>query len=790
MLETLMMIGSSSARRRPRFVFFSRALAFLCASGVLMLICVGRSVAADSAPSADADNSSQIGEVIVTARRREERAQDVPIAITALSAEAIEERHLETGVQLAETVPSMNVSTGTVRNAASYSIRGQGATLGAGPGVVAYFAEVPLPQGNLGSVTQGGGPGLYYDLQDIQVLNGPQGTLFGRNTTGGAVLLEPKRPEQEFGGYVQVQYGNYNDRGAEAALNIPLLPGTLALRIAGKYEIRDGFSVDVNSGRRYDDLDFGAGRIGLLFTPTEGIENYLLVNGISSHDHGGATVVTALNPTSTVVNLYPGGVYAGYLTAQQARDPWHVALSAPIEDREHLYGATDILRVKIADGLTLRNISSYQRFQYLADQDSDATPLPVLDIVTPSNDWNTDTDNYTEELQLQGQTFADHLQWVTGVYGEYDKPVGTQTQWSEQLGGSPFVAAANALQSQQYTETRNSRALYAQGSFGLGALSQSLERFKFTGGYRYTWDSKHDTTDAALPLLNYACTAFAGRFRPDCTVTAIQRSQAPTWTAGLDYKLASNVLLYGKYSTGYKTGGANPTSIDPAKLTFQPEYVKDTELGIKTNWRGMLPGTFNADVFYDKYSNIQRTGAVVYDGKTGSATVNAARATISGAEVAASVFLAEPLELAATYSYLDAHYDRFLLGNVDLTSEPFAFAPRDKFSLIARFSQRISDGIGTFKASATYSYTERWYVGVTSIDSAAWVPGHDLLDLRAGLSGVGGSAFDITAFVNNVANKEYRIGSADYFGTLGYVLSVYGEPRMFGLQLSYHFGKD
>ncbi len=399
------------------------------------------------------------------------------------------------------------------------------------------------------------------------------------------MLLEPKRPGQDLGGYIQVQYGNHNDREAEGALNIPLLPGTLSLRVAGKFAIRDGFSVDVGSGRRYDDLDFGAGRIGLLFTPNEGIENYLLLNGIFSHDHGGATVPTALNPTSTVVNLYPGGVYAGYLAAQQARDPWHVALSAPIEDREHLYGATDILRVKLAEGLTLRNIASYTRFQYLADQDSDATPLAILDIVTPSHAWNTDTDNYTEELQLQGKSVANYLEWVTGVYGQYDKPAGIQTQWSEQLADAPSSVPANALQSQQFTETRNSRAIYAQGSFGFGALSDALERLKLTAGYRYTWDRKDDTTDAALPLLNYACTSFAGRFRPQCTVTAIQRSQAPTWTTGLDYKLTSDVLLYGKYSTGYKTGGANPTSIDPAKLTFQPEYVKDTELGVKQKIR-------------------------------------------------------------------------------------------------------------------------------------------------------------------------------------------------------------
>ncbi len=139
-----------SPRIRRRVAVIHKALVLFCLSSGLAVICPDSSVAADAATAADADVSSQIGEVIVTARRREERAQDVPIAITALSGEQIAERHLETGVQLAETVPSMNVSTGTVRNAASYSIRGQGATLGAGPGVVAYFAEVPFAPGKSG----------------------------------------------------------------------------------------------------------------------------------------------------------------------------------------------------------------------------------------------------------------------------------------------------------------------------------------------------------------------------------------------------------------------------------------------------------------------------------------------------------------------------------------------------------------------------------------------------------------------------------------------------------------
>ncbi|MEJ0038101.1 MAG: TonB-dependent receptor [Gammaproteobacteria bacterium] len=740
-------------------------------------------------PSNNSETASgEVEEVLVTARRREERAQDVPISITVLNSEAIRERNIESAQELSAVVPSMNASTSTVRGATSYTIRGQGATLGAGPGVVAYFAEVPLPQGNLGSVTQGGGPGLYYDLQNIQVLKGPQGTLFGRNTTGGAVLLEPQRPQDEFGGYLQTQFGNYDDREIEGAINTPLTPNLL-LRVAGKYVTRDGFTHDVVTGQDYDDRNYGAARIGLLYKPNERIENYLLLNGIFSHDHGGSTVPIAINPTGRAVTLFPDGSYAANLAAQEARGPRDVSLSAPVVDREHLYSITDTFRFNINDSLTLKNILSYSRFQYLANQDSDASPLAILDTITPGNQWNTDTDNYSDEFQLQGNAQQGHLQWVAGAYVEYDKPVGVQTQWTAQFLGSPLVSPTGAVQSQEYKETRNSHALFVQGTYNLGGLAAALEGLNLTAGYRYTWDKRDNTTDAALPLQNFACTSFPGLFRPDCTLAVTQRSQAPTWTAGLDFKVTPDALVYAKYSRGYKTGGSNPTSIDPAALTFRPEYVEDVEVGLKSdwNWNGVR-AQFNVDVFHDDYSDIQRTGAVFFAGKTGSATINAAQATIRGAEVEASLFPVESLQLLATYSYLDAQYDRFILGTTDLSNEPFAFAPRNKYSFTTRYSLPLSDQLGTFRASATYSHTDQWYIGVTSIEASAWVPGYSLIDVRAGLEGVAGRPLDITLFASNLANKEFRIGSTAYYNTLGYAQAVYGEPRMYGVQLNYRFG--
>ncbi|MEJ1961252.1 MAG: TonB-dependent receptor [Gammaproteobacteria bacterium] len=423
--------------------------------------------------------------------------------------------------------------------------------------------------------------------------------------------------------------------------------------------------------------------------------------------------------------------------------------------------STDTFRYSINDQLTLKNIVSYSRFQYLANQDADASPLAILDTITPDNQWNTDTDNYSEELQLQGRSFQDHLQWVVGGYGEYDKPAGIQTQWTAQFQGSPSVAPTAAVQSQEYRETRRSYALYAQGTYDLGALTPALERLKLTAGYRYTWDRKNNTTDAALPLQGFACTTFPGLFRPNCTLSAIQQSSAPTWIVGLDYKLTPDALIYAKYSRGYKTGGSNPTSIDPSALTFRPEYVEDVEVGLKSdwNWDGVR-AQFNLDVFPRR----------LFGHPAHRRRVFCRQDRLGGRSTPRRRRFAEPRPRRRCSRSSRSSWPRHTLtsmrsttascsGATDLSSQPFAFTPRNKYSFTTRYSLHLSDQLGTLKTSLTYSHTDQWYIGVTSIEPTAWVPGYNLIDLRAGLEGVAGRPLDLTLFASNLANKEFRIGS-------------------------------
>jgi iron complex outermembrane receptor protein len=256
------------------------------------------------APQQDttADEGAGLNDIVVTARRREERLQDVPIAVTAFTEEAIEQKGITDRTSLADNTPSLfTINGGYPREFAFFALRGQGPAFGSTPGVLNYFAEVP------NSVNIDGRVGTYFDLANVQVLAGPQGTLFGKNATGGNILFEPVKPKDDFEGYVRVQLGNYDDRRIEGALNTPIVPGRVLLRIAGEVGRRDGYTKDVGpnfAGKDYDNLSYESFRFGLTLRPTDDIELYTMLRYYHSDNNGGGTVIDAFNPAAGA-NLGP-----------------------------------------------------------------------------------------------------------------------------------------------------------------------------------------------------------------------------------------------------------------------------------------------------------------------------------------------------------------------------------------------------------------------------------------------------------------------------------------------------
>lgn len=263
------------------------------------LLFPGIALAQTADPASAQASPATFDEIIVTANRREERGQDVPIAITAFSPQRLEQQGINKEQDLQASVPSLVVGPNGQgsRDSNSFTIRGQGATFQASPGVVVYMNEVPLPAGI--TLSQQGGPGNFIDLENMQVLSGPQGTLFGRNTTGGAVLLVPKKPSNEFGGWIRGEYGNYDRTYVEGALNLPISE-KLAVRVVGAYHDRDGYTRDVVWNKDRDNEHWYSGRIGILFKPTETISNYTMAYGAYSKNNGAGLIHRGLDRKSVV----------------------------------------------------------------------------------------------------------------------------------------------------------------------------------------------------------------------------------------------------------------------------------------------------------------------------------------------------------------------------------------------------------------------------------------------------------------------------------------------------------
>jgi len=244
----------------------------------------------DAAP--EAEESAADETIIVTARRREESLQDVPVAVTAFSSDELREKSITNQDDLVAHTPSLQIrSNGAQRTDGGFFLRGQGSTFGTQPGVIVYTNEVPdfrVP--NFGNNTQ------FYDLENIQVLKGPQGTLFGRSTTGGAVLLTTKRPSNEVEGFLEAKTGNYKFFELTGALNLPIIEDKIALRIAGNVVRRRGFTTSLNTGQHLDDKNRESYRISLLITPFDWLEQYTIFRGEHVDENGSGIVLEAFNP--------------------------------------------------------------------------------------------------------------------------------------------------------------------------------------------------------------------------------------------------------------------------------------------------------------------------------------------------------------------------------------------------------------------------------------------------------------------------------------------------------------
>lgn len=729
--------------------------------------------------SSDRNQAFVLDDIVVTARRREERLQEVPVAVTALSEEVLEEKGVRDANDLGQVAPGLSVQNTTAnRNNITYSIRGQGQAFGQNsPGVVPYFAEVP----SFGDAI--------FDLQGIQVLKGPQGTLFGRNTTGGAILFTPRAPSENFNSYVLGRVGNYNRRDFEFGLGGPILGDKLMFRVAGQVLRRDGYTDNVATGDKMDDEHRQAWRASLTARPFEGFENTLLYQDVNVDEAGSGLSLSVITPTYSNTPIYAQLQTA--LAAQKARGPRAIATNYEPDfiklDSQGWINTTNWL---INDHLTLKNIYSKRRFTAGQSYDLDGSPVTVLHVTNPVGPKSKST---SEEIQAQFNFWN-----IDGVIGYFTED--TKTPLIYGFDTRQFVRIPSLLPNGGVIQAVN----IAQSSSGSEAFFGQIDwavtdQFTLTGGVRKTTDERSsgpsETFVLFSPLQPYptGLSAAAGK-------KLFASFEATTWNLAANYQVNSDLNVYATVRKGFKSGGFNGTAINPADQFFKPEEVTDYEAGVKgLASLGGWQVRYAVDAFYDDYTNIQRfVNLATVPAST--VTRNAATGSIAGVDLDVTVAPTEWLSASVQYTYLDAKYDSYrdaLLG--DLSKSRFPNTPKHQLNFTPRVEFPMPEGMGDLSALASIYHQSgiatdpanvpngNALVALSSMGTN--VEGYTRVDLRADWRNINGTGVSAAAFVRNATNKDYITGTNNQLTSeFGVATYLYGQPRFFGVELRFDLG--
>jgi len=762
----------------------------------------------------------------------------VPIAITAFTQADIEQKHVEQLRDLSKVVPSLAISQTLSDPNAFFS--GQVRLRGL-PGTEIYFADVPLSNTDSNpatGLTHGLSPGFYYDLDTVEVDKGAQGTLFGRPSIGGLISFQPKRPTNNLEGYLQTTFGNYGDKEVEGAVNVPVVPDKLLVRIAGQMQKRDGYTKNLEDGSYLDDRDYYAWRVGVTLRPTDDFENYLLYDGYWQDSHGASNMLAKINPkfpltgygftqpgvlgpvplnspsclatvtlSASGVGTVPGGCGGAYfgvfptlpdlLAKQQALGP-RTILGRPSSEigKDYFYGFTDIATWDITDTLSLKNIAAARVFKQLSVDDFSSIGLPLAIFGFPGNNhgWNNNEVQYTEELQLSGKALNDRLDWRVGGFLLFDHPLGDTTIVLDGLGSTIF---------NHYRESSRSQAVFAHAIYD---LSDWVPNLRFTAGYRYTWDfdslSERSTTPGDV------VTRGPGGTANDCNIPLHDNnclSQANGhfssfgWNLGLDYQLAPQTLVYVRAGNAYRPGGSI-LAVPAPYNKYQPEHVTDVELGVKTDYEVMgVRGRTNADIFHTDYkaiqvSIVQTIPSQVPGGvpSVASITANAASAYLEGAEIEQVFNLPYGFDLAAQGSYLYTHYDSYPQAFGQVGSPPFQYVPLFQFSVTPTYHVPIDPALGQMSASISWSWYGHQSTSPLANEPLNYQPHYENFDIRADWTNIMGQPFDLGFFMTNVTDNLHIVGVIPLQTTAGFSSVAYNPPRMFGFSLKYRFepGKE
>jgi iron complex outermembrane receptor protein len=724
----------------------------------------------DTAPAASAssgEEAGQLGEIIVTANKRSQSINTVPITITSASGDKLTERGITSTADLAKIVPGLTAQQ-TQNNTPVYTLRGVGfydTTLSASPTVAVYTDEVPLPFSVMTKAAS-------LDVERVEVLKGPQGTLFGNNTTGGAINFVAAKPTDSFAAGADLSYGRFNEITAQGYLSGPVTD-TLKLRLSSKI---------VNSGAWQKsftrDDEIGATRLYMarllgIWEPSAALTVSFNVNGwIDKSDSQAAQRVFSYISSPGNINEAPVRDYP-YPAAKARSADWGYSFNHDLDHDDYLVQGSLRLDYKLSDAITFTSVSALERFKTDAYSDLDGTALPIIDQHT-----NGHINTFSQELRVTANLPGANL--VGGVNYENDRTLDNHIQNYGAATTARAVGDTHQLQAADFT--RQDMKTYAV--FG-NAEVEVAPKLSVQGGVRYTKYTRkfsgctYDTEgsglkegfnllerllrDPALPFVPINtgdCVDFGPTYEPAITPTQAELSEDNvSFRAGVNYKTDNRGLIYATVSKGYK-GGSFPTTSTALTSQYAPvrqENVLVYEAGFKQplfDRRLQL----DAAAFYYKYNDKQLQGRVL-DPIFGplSVLVQIPRSRIWGIEghVAAQPINGLNLDVAATY--LSSKIQEFVGYNnagviADFRGSRFPYTPKWQVVADGQYDRRLNDKLsGYVGGSLTYnSSTSAAFGNVPQLG----VDAYTVIDVRAGIKAASGR-WDVQLWGRNITNAYY-----------------------------------
>ncbi|MDB5708144.1 MAG: TonB-dependent receptor [Sphingomonas bacterium] len=719
---------------------------------------------------AQGDQADGVPDVIVTAQRREESLQRTPLAVTALGVDDLREKNITSLADLGRAVPNLAISSAGYTAPSNalpvIYIRGigqQDPSIFSDPGVPVYVDGIYVARSAGGAID-------LPDIQRVEVLRGPQGTLFGKNAVGGAVNLVTQTPGKSPGSRFELSGGSDDLLHARGYTDLAL-SDQAGLTLAADYMHENGFgnrlAVGTNKvlGRLGDKRHFSL-RGRLHVAPSEALSIDISADYTRYRDTAqpSQTRVFAAN-LLTLYNTSVGTPAGSPLTQSVAGagDYDNYSLN-PQPVRDDLGGVSATIAYKLG-GVTLKSITAYRASRDTFSRDADSAPMVFLEAAR-----NMRSDQFSQEVQLLGGLFDDKVDFILGAFYLHD--TSSQTDVASVLPGL-YVATHNPQTDISRTtsdqQTTNSYAVFGQATWH---IAQGLN---FTAGLRYTRDSKQAVISSNSPesgIIYVPPTAFDDSWH------------ALTPRFALDYRISPNILVYASASRGFKSGGFNGRPSNIASLSsFAPETVWSYETGIKAD---LLQHhvRLNLAGFIADYQNIQLQRQILVIG-TGivSDIRNVAASRIKGLEGELTILPVRGLELTASGGYTTDKYTNIQTGAPVTATGVIPYTPKWTYSLAARYAIDLGNS-GTVTPSVDYAYRSSAFVTPDN-DPAGLIPSYGIMSAR--LSYVPRNSFwEVSAFVTNLTDKRYFISKGVSAG-IGIEYQLLGAPRRFGGTVAVHF---